>query len=282
MRWAPGHTKGALRRWDARNAGMKTVFAVAVMLTFFLMGGVASAQSTTPWDGFYLGASLGGENARVCSTSTLSGMNIDPTTTTFSRCSSGGFAGGLQFGENFQIKRLVFGIGADAVFSQANDDNSTLKFAGAAPPPGTYSFSGKLSPKDFAIIGGRIGYGGNLVFPYVRAGAVVTGSQSSTLAYTPTGASAPIASFGGGKNFNSSGWAAGAGAEIGLNGAWSISGEYLHMSLGKGSNSTTTCAGAANACSTFAGVSLDNTHNSFTANIIRIGINYWFNYWDKP
>jgi outer membrane immunogenic protein len=213
----------------------------------------------------------------------LNGLNIDPTTTTFSRCSSGGVVGGLQFGENFQIKKLVLGLGADLVLSEAKNNSSTMDLTGAAPPPGTYSLAGKTGPRDFAIIGGRIGYGGNLVFPYVRAGAVITtGSQSSTLAYIPPGAAAPTASFGAGKNFNSTGWAAGAGAEIGLNGAWSISAEYLHMSLGQGSASTTTCAGAASACSPFAGVSLDTTHNGFTANVIRIGINYWFNYWDKP
>jgi outer membrane immunogenic protein len=262
--------------------GMKNVFAVAVMLALFSMTGVVSAQNATAWDGFYLGASLGGENTNVCNRSVLTGVNIDPASPAFTSCSSGGLVGGLQFGENFQIGRLVLGIGADVVFSQVKDRNSTLNFAGTEPPPGTYTLSGKLSPKDFAIIGGRIGYGGSLIFPYIRAGAVVTSSQSSTLAYTPTGTTARIASFGGGKNFNSSGWAAGAGAEIGLNGAWSISAEYLHMSLGNGSNSTTTCGGATGACSAFAGVSLENTHNAFTANIIRIGINYWFNYWDKP
>jgi len=261
---------------------MKNRFALTVMLTLVSMTGVASAQGGTAWDGFYLGASLGGENTNVCNRSVLTGVNIDPAASTFTRCSSGGLVGGLQFGENFQIERLVLGIGLDVVFAQAKDDNSTLDFAGTEPPPGIYTLSGKLSPKDFAIIGGRIGYGGNLIFPYLRAGAVVTSSQSSTLAYTPTGTTTPSASFGGGKNFNSSGWAAGAGAEIGLNGAWSISAEYLHMSLGNSSNSTTTCAGATGACSAFAGVSLENTHNAFTANIIRIGINYWFNYWDKP
>jgi outer membrane immunogenic protein len=209
-------------------------------------------------------------------------LNIDPATSTFANCSSGGLVGGLQLGENFQIARLVLGIGADLVFSRAKNSNSTLTLTGAEPPAGIYTLSGKLSPKDFAIIGGRIGYGGNLIFPYIRAGAVVTSSESSTLAYTPTGTATPTASFGGGKNFNSSGWAAGAGAEIGLNGAWSLSAEYLHMSLGGGSNSTTTCAGATGACSLFASVSLENTHNAFTANIIRVGINYWFNYWDKP
>ncbi len=55
----------------------------------------------------------------------------------------------------------------------------------------------------------------------------------------------PNASFGEGKNFASTGWAAGGGAEIGLNGAWSITAEYLHVSLGKGSSSTAACAGTA-------------------------------------
>jgi outer membrane immunogenic protein len=261
---------------------MKNLFALARLPALVLMAGVASAQSTTSWDGFYLGASLGGESTKFCKSADLTGMNIDASSSTFTSCASGGLVGGLQFGENFQIKRVVFGIGADLVISEAKSDSSTLQFAGAAPPPGTYSLSGKLSPKNFAIVGGRIGYGGSVLFPYVRAGAVFTGSQSSTLAYVPAGTTTPAASFDGGKNFNSIGWAAGAGAEIGLNGAWSISAEYLHMSLGKGSNSATTCAGAASACSAFAGVSLETTRNTFTANVIRIGINYWFNYWDKP
>ena len=245
---------------------------------------MASAQSSTPWDGFYLGANVGSLSSKVCTNSTLNGAGIDPTLDkTFSACSGSGLAGGLQFGENFQLNRLVLGVGADIVISSSSDASSTLNFTGQAPPPGTYSFSGKLSPSNFAIIGGRIGYGGNLIFPYLRAGGVVTtGSKSSTLNYTPAGTTAPVASFSGGKNFNSTGWAAGGGAEIGLNGAWSISAEYLRINLGKGSNSTTTCAGAAAACAAFAGVSLGNDHSSFTANVFRIGINYWFNYWDKP
>jgi opacity protein-like surface antigen len=174
---------------------MRNVFALAVLPTLVLTAAIASAQSTTPWDGFYLGASLGGENTKFCSSSVLTGMNSDPATSTFTRCSSGGLVGGLQFGENFQIKRLVLGIGADLVVSEAKSESATSQLMGAAPPPGTYSLSGKLSPKDFAIIGGRIGYGGNVFFPYVRAGAVVTtGSQSSTLAYVPPGTTTPVAS----------------------------------------------------------------------------------------
>ena len=260
-----------LRRWS---------FLVALLL----VAKVASAQNSAAWDGFYLGANLGDMNSRVCGSSTLGGAAIDPALdTTFTNCSGSGLVGGLQFGENFQTHRLVFGVGADLLVLGSKKANSIMQFTGPVPPPGSYSFSGKLSPNDFAIVGARIGYGGNLIFPYLRAGGVLTtGSQSITANYTPIGATAPIASFGAGKNFNSTGWAAGAGAEIGLKGAWSISAEYLRLSLGKGSNSATTCAGAASACAAFAGISLDNTHDAFTANIIRIGISYWFNYWDKP
>jgi opacity protein-like surface antigen len=80
------------------------------------------------------------------------------------------------------------------------------------------------------------------------------------------------------KNFTSTGWVAGGGVELVLSGPWSISAEYLHANLGKGSNSTTTCTGTASACAAFSGVSLDSTHNSFTADMFRIGINYWFWY----
>jgi opacity protein-like surface antigen len=260
----------------------KNALALALLLGSALTARVAAAQNATPWDGWYFGVNLGGQTSSSCSTATLNGPNIDATTTTFSGCGSGSVLGGVQFGENFQIKKLVFGVGADVVLSETKTDTATLNFAGAAPPPGTYALSGKFGPKDFAIIGGRIGYGGRLLFPYLRAGAVVAGTQNSALSYTPAGATAPIASFGGGKSFNSTGWAAGAGAEIGLNGAWSISAEYLRMNLGRGSSTATTCGGVAGACAPFAGVSLDTTHNAYTANLIRIGISYWFNYWDKP
>ncbi|MGO9514518.1 MAG: outer membrane protein [Steroidobacteraceae bacterium] len=98
------------------------------------------------------------------------------------------------------------------------------------------------------------------------------------LGYTPTGAEAPTASFSGGKNFTSTGWAAGGGFEFVLNGPWSITADYLYANLGKGSNSTTTCTGTASVCAAFSGISLDSIHNSFTAHIFRVGINYWFGY----
>src|SRR4029077_18265379 len=112
-------------------------------------------------------------------------------------------------------------------------------------------------------------------------GAIITnGSHNSTVRYTPAGATKPTASFSGGKNFNSTGWVAGGGTEIGLNGAWSITVDYLHANFGRRSNSTTTCNGPASACAAFSGISLNSSHSAFTANIFRIGVNYWFGYWE--
>jgi len=255
-----------------------------VLLALALIAGIASAQSDKPWDGSYAGVNAGGARNGACASSTLNGATINsagiaPFPGRY--CPSGGIVGGVQFGENFQAKRWVWGVEADLDAWSAKNSKPSLKYAGASPPPGTYAFSSKLSPSDFAIVGPRIGYAGDLWLPYLRVGAIITtGSRNSTLSYTPPGTTKSTASFSGGQNFKSAGWAAGVGTEIGLNGAWSITAEYLHVNLGKGSNSTTACSGSASACAAFSGLSLDSTHSGFTANVFRVGINYWFSYWE--
>jgi outer membrane immunogenic protein len=253
-----------------------------LMLT--VAAGMASAQSDKPWDGFYVGLGAGGASNSACSSWTPNGATAEAATgATFSNrsCPSGStLVGGLQVGENYQYKHLFWGIGADLDIWRAKSNNQSLKYTGDAPPPGTYSFFGKSSPSSFAIVAPRFGYAGRQWLPYVRGGAILTtGSSDSMVNYTPTGAAKPTASFSGGKSYASGGWVAGGGVEYGLNGAWSITAEYLHADLGKGSNSTATCAGTAAACTAFSGTSFDNLHTSFKSNMIQIGINYWFDYW---
>ncbi len=255
----------------------------AVLFASISIAGGASAQSDKPWDGFYAGVNAGGARSSACTTSTLAGISIDSAsvaTVSNRNCATGGFVGGVQIGENFQTRRLVWGIGADLDLWSAKNGNQTLKSTGPSPPAGAYAFSGKGSPSGFAIVGPRIGYAGDLLLPYLTAGAIVTtGSRNATLAYIPAGTTKPVASFTGGQKFGSTGWAAGVGTEIGLNSAWSITAEYLHINLGKGSNAVTTCNGSASECAAFAGISLNSVHNDFGANVFRVGINYWFDYW---
>lgn len=253
------------------------------LLAMISIAGAACAQSEYSWDGFYGGLNAGGASNSTCNGWSLDGATFDPTiAATFSNrtCPSNStFVGGVQIGDNFQYKRLVWGFGAEFDDWSAKNHNQSLKYTGAVPPPGTYVFSGKLSPSGFGVIGPRIGYAGDHWLPYLRLGTIITGgSHNSTLSYTPTGTTKPTASFSGGKNFTSTGWVAGGGVELVLSGPWSISAEYLHANLGNGSNSATTCSGTASACAAFSGVSLDSIHNSFTANMFRIGINYWFWY----
>jgi len=244
---------------------------LTALLALLLVAGAASAQSDTPWDGFYIGANAGGARNSTCASSILKDS-------TFSDCPGSGIVGGVQIGENFQMQRLLWGVGADFDVWNSSDSNPSLKSAGAVLPAGTYALSGRLNPRDFAIVGARMGYAGNVWLPFLRVGALITtGSHDSTLNYTPAGATKPTASFDGGKGSSSTGWVAGGGTEIGLNGAWSISVEFLHASLGK----ATTCSGTASACAVFSGVSLDTSRNGSGGNIFRIGFNYWFDYW-KP
>jgi hypothetical protein len=54
------------------------------------------------------------------------------------------------------------------------------------------------------------------------------------------------------------------------------------VNLGAGSNSTAGCSNIPSApgtCAGFSGTTLDSNHNGFSANMFRIGINYWFSYW---
>ncbi len=68
-----------------------------------------------------------------------------------------------------------------------------------------------------------------------------------------------------------------AGLDYGIQGPWSFTAEYNYVNLGKGTNSTFTCtANNASICATYANLSLDNIHNSFTMNMFRVGFHYGF------
>ena len=259
-------------------------FTVILMLSS--IAGVASARPDVPWDGGYFGANFGEGSSSTCNSWSLNKGGFAPAAASeFDNrvcSSSNAFVVGVQVGDNFQYKRLVWGIGADLDFGSAKNLSQSLKNSGAEPPPGTYVYSSKQNPGGFAIVAPRIGYGGDTWFPYLRAGAIIAErrfTRQRVDSYTAAGATKSTVSFSGGKDFTATGWVAGGGFELGLNGAWSITAEYLHANLGKGSDSTGACRGLAAACTPFSGISFDNSHEGFSTNLFRIGITYWFSYW---
>jgi outer membrane immunogenic protein len=265
---------------------MKMTSRLTALLVLAGVAGTAAAQdviatSTTSWRGFYVGGNLGGAWNHTCSSWSPNGGNgiSNPTLANafYNRdCPNNGtFVGGIQIGYNFQYEQIVWGFGLDYDFLSSKTRNRTYTYTGASPPPdGTYTFSGKTTPDGFAIIGPRIGYAIDQWLPYFRVGSVIaSGSRRSNASFTD---SAGTATFSGSKNFKASGIGVGLGTEYQLDNTWSIRAEYTYVNLGRSSQSDVLCSGSVAACNAFASLRLDNIHNSFTANVFRVGVNYKF------
>lgn len=257
---------------------------LGALIVLASVGGAAYAQDViatvqNPWKGFYAGVNIGGAWNSTCNSWTPNGPILDPAIATafYNRdCPNNGtFIGGIQIGYNFQYNQLVWGFGLDYDIWSAKTRNRTFNYTGPNPPPnGTYAFSGKVSPNGFALLGPRIAYAFDNFLPFFRIGSIFTGgSRTSTSSFTDASGTA---TFTGGKNFNSSGFAVGTGFDYMAAESIFIRAEFTHVSLGKGSNSVTSCSGTAATCTEFGNISLDNIHNSLTANMLRVGVNYKF------
>jgi outer membrane immunogenic protein len=272
---------------------MKFSRRVAALLALTSLAGAAYAQDiiavqNTPWKGFYAGGNIGGAWDHTCS-SWEPGPNITGNPALASSfynrdCpNKGSFIGGIDLGYNMQIDQWVFGFKADYDAVESKTVTRSVVYAGSvAIPPGTYSAYGKSSPNGIFLLGPRVGYAFDQWLPYFRfGGAFASGQHTANLSYTPPGDSAPTNFFSGGKNYKSSGGNVGFGVDYALQGPWSFTAEYNYVKLGKGTNSTFSCATAKGTpptlCNTYANFSLDNIHNSFTMNMFRVGFHYAFN-----
>jgi hypothetical protein len=115
------------------------------VLALASMAGVAGAQSDNPWSGGYAGLNLGEASKGTCNSWTAGGTAIDPAggpAFYSSNCASSTFLGGVQIGDDFQYKRLVWGIEADLDLWEGGNRSQTVKYAGEALPAGTYTADG--------------------------------------------------------------------------------------------------------------------------------------------
>lgn len=115
---------------------------------------------------------------------------------------------------------------------------------------------------------------------YVRAAGIVAFGSRDRLDYAATSVSKTAASFEGDSSFSTAAFIGGGGVEWGFNGPWSLGIEYLHANFGSGSRYTASCTGSASACAAFSGITFVNSHSALDTNIVRVGINYWFGYWE--
>jgi outer membrane immunogenic protein len=265
---------------------MNLVCRSAALLALTAVGAAASAQdviatASNQWKGFYAGANIGGAWNSTCNSWTPNngnGISNPAIAAAFynRNCPNNStFIGGLLIGYNFQRDQLVWGFGLDYEKLSAKDHNRSFTYAGPTPPPdGTYTFSGKISPNGFAMLGPRIGYAVDNWLPFFRVGGVFTsGSHNSTASFTDASGTS---TFSGGKNFKANGYGIGGGVEYMLAESWSFRSEYNYVALGKGSTSQASCTGSAATCAKFLNTSLESLSNKFTASIFRVGISYKF------
>jgi outer membrane immunogenic protein len=139
-----------------------------------------------------------------------------------------GLAGGVQAGYNWQSGQFVFGAETDIQVTGADDTFAPYKF----------------SNPWFGTLRGRAGVAFNNILLYATLGLAYGNLKGEFLGLSETR--------------TETGWAGGAGAEVGITPNWSAKAEYLYMDLGSRAFTIT------------------GVNNGFHANMLRLGLNYHF------
>jgi outer membrane immunogenic protein len=201
-------------------------FIAAGLVSIGAGGGVpATAADLQPvhkapvfnWNGFYIGANVGGAWAG----NTVTEGNILGTISATTNVGSSGVAGGGHAGYNWQAApNWLLGIEADV--------------SGAAPKGSGSDRFGSFDEKvnAFGTVRGRVGY---VVNNWLFYGTGGFGWANDAFTRTPT--NQPPGP--GANSATRTGWAAGAGIEYGLARNWTLRAEYLHVDLGDRPSRTT-------------------------------------------
>jgi outer membrane immunogenic protein len=204
------------------------------------------------WSGFFVGGHVGYGWSAEAIALTPFGPYPAGTIPAAIAANANGFVGGVQYGTNWQLQRLVLGTESD--FSFAGIRGSGLTATHAAN-------RGEQKLPFFGTTRVRAGYA-------VEDNVLVyaTGGLANGRAETDFSAAGPgVATFGS-KRRTLWGWGAGAGIEYGM-GPWSAKIEYLHFDLG----TETFYAFDARTSGAFTRVS-----TRFAGDMVRAGVEYRF------
>ncbi len=166
---------------------------------------------------------------------------------------NGGIIGGT-LGFNYQMNAFVFGVEGDWDWSGMN--------TGTTGNVCTYSGTCQSGNNWLSTLRGRFGWAADRVLFYGTAGGAFANVQTT---FNGNGVNT---------THTQAGWTAGVGAEAAFAPNWTAKIEYLYVNLGTGS---VTCSSTK--CTTF------NASNGpipvsigLTENLIRVGVNYKFNF----
>ncbi len=202
------------------------------------------------WTGFYVGIAGGGAWGSAEQT------DLTPWSSGAYGV-SGGLVGGT-IGYNWQVDNFVFGLEGDG--SAAWVSGSTLGIS----PSTCYSPYCAANLEALGTARGRLGVAFDRFLPYVTGGVAV-GSLHGQEGYLAEGE-------GGSGTRTVPGWTVGAGIEAKLAPNWSAKLEYLHVDLGDNAIFD----------GTIPGVGVFDQHIKFTSEIVRVGLNYRFDFLAPP
>jgi outer membrane immunogenic protein len=149
-----------------------------------------------------------------------------------------GWQAGFTLGANWQAGNIVYGIEGDIDFSNMSQSGAC----------GAFTCETKNGWLGTARL--RIGYAFDRFLPYVTGGLAAGDVKASSPAFA-------------GSHSTQFGWTIGAGIEAAISASWTAKLEYLYVDLG-----SFDCHAA---CGTVAPSNI-----GFTANIVRVGLNYRF------
>jgi outer membrane immunogenic protein len=237
------------------------------------------------WAGFYAGANIGYGWGGADGDFAFAQAVAAPGTVSFASNTSNsadGVIGGLQFGYNWQVRNVLYGIEADI---QGSTQKDTTAIRGTFPGIGFVGNSPfTLSNTDqldwLSTMRGRLGVITGASVVYATGGLAIGKVKSSGVFAPDTSAGGPNVPGVWSTSEVRLGWTIGAGIESAISSQWSWKLEYLYVDLGGSSASSSlpngNCYGPPGACDNTAGVGSTRQNHDFTDNIVRVGLNYKF------
>ncbi|MGP8232422.1 MAG: outer membrane protein [Methylovirgula sp.] len=219
------------------------------------------------WTGFYIGVNggYGGNNVSFDSQEDEGGAILEESN---EKLTSSGFVAGGTVGYNYQVPASNFVLGVEGDFDWSNIRGDLSEGESGVDYSYGEGFGSKLNW--LATARARIGYAvttpfGNLL-PYITGGGAF--GNVNTYSYSYDDGESEGISFG----HTWAGWTAGAGLEYAITQNLTFKAEYLYVDLGKHLDDSEHIGGNV----------YDNIYEHFTANIVRVGLNWKFDWFAPP
>jgi outer membrane immunogenic protein len=220
-----------------------------------------------PWNGWYVGANIGGSFGQARDNSTFGQNHIAFSSTT---ANLNGVVGGAQFGYNWHVSPvwlLGFEANIEGTGERGTATSSLARafqgfFVAAPPPPQTGTLKDVEKLPWFGTLRGRIGWTPTPTWLIYATGGLAFGEIFTDPTFT-VGAVSVANRF----NTTRAGWTVGGGGEVFVAPNWTVFVEYLYVDFGTFSNTF-------NSLGLFGPTMTLNTH--VTDNIVLAGFNYHF------